>query len=68
MTPCEDIDQEDWGTINKWMDDVTSSLSALSIESRQDYLVIERFEEGYNRNKPFMARLKVGHALCPVEQ
>ena len=59
LCPRQDVDQEDWHSINRWMDTVIEKLDSIPIESRMDYLVVDNTDDGFNRNRPFMATLKV---------
>ncbi|XP_076446915.1 NADPH oxidoreductase A-like isoform X2 [Babylonia areolata] len=73
------VDGEDWGVIEGWMGQLESWISSREAEEtcpdlRQDYLKMDDICDsgdsagsGHNRQRPFLATLKVKHPLTHVE-
>ncbi len=56
-----DVDQEDWPSINSWMDVILDKLDGLELVTALDYLDLseESAETGYSRTRPFTATMTV---------
>ena len=59
LSPRQDVDQEDWHSIDQWMEGVQAALATLTLDTRQDYIVVQTSDSGWGRNRPFFAKLKV---------
>jgi len=60
-----DIDQEDWPSINTWMEGVTQEVAKLNLRTEMDYLDLSALEDtGYSRTRPFLAEMIV--SLSPM--
>ena len=59
--PRVDVDLEDWGAIDKWMEGVLEKLVQLEIPVASDYLELSLPEEdtGVSRTRPFSAKMTV---------
>lgn len=62
MHPRVDVDLEDWGVIDRWMDAVAEGLLQLELPMATDYLELSMPEEdtGVSRTRPFRAPMTVG--------
>ncbi len=61
MHPRVDVDLEDWGVIDKWMEEVLQKVLQLDIPVATDYLELSLPEEdtGVSRTRPFTAEMTV---------
>lgn len=64
-----DVDLEDWGVIDRWMDQVVEGVAQLDLPTAQDYLQLSMPEEdtGVSRTRPFMATMTVGSTHGSLE-
>jgi hypothetical protein len=56
-----DVDLEDWGVINRWMDEVLETIPKLDLPVTTDYLELSMPEDdtGVSRTHPFSAHMTV---------
>ncbi len=56
-----DVDLEDWGVIDRWMEEVMEKVVTLEIPVATDYLELALPEEetGVSRTHPFSAKMTV---------
>ena len=61
MYPRVDVDLEDWGVIDKWMEEVMECLLQLEIPVISDYLELSMPEEdtSVSRTRPFSVPMTV---------
>ncbi|XP_033727434.1 NADPH oxidoreductase A-like isoform X1 [Pecten maximus] len=66
----EDVDMEDWAVITQWMDDIEEYLKSCDLGVCMDYLQIiaDQSDDSHDRNRPYMATLKVKNLLTDASQ
>ena len=61
-----DIDQEDWPSIEGWMEGLLERVVGLDLKTEMDYLDLSSVgeESGHSRTRPFMAPMTVSTSTC----
>lgn len=62
LHPRVEVDSEDWGVIEKWMDEVLKRVVQLELPVSTDYLQLSLPEDddGISRTNPFSSKMTVG--------